>query len=46
MLAPKAMPSGSAPVKSAAAARPRAIVSSEPADVAKAPPRFAFESRM
>src|SRR5918997_2124530 len=46
MLAPKAIPSGSAPVKSAAAARPRAITSSESAEVGNAPPRFAFDRSM
>ena len=45
MLAPKAIPSGSPPVKSAAAARPRSITSSAAAEVANAPPRLAFDSR-
>ena len=45
MFAPNAMPSGSAPVKSAAAARPRSITSSDSREVRKAPPRFEFESR-
>src|SRR5688572_5197333 len=44
MLAPNAMPSGSAPMKSAAAARPRSITASDARDVAKAPPRLAFAS--
>ena len=45
MFAPNAIPSGSPPVKSAAAARPRAISSSDAAEVAKAPPRLAFDAR-
>ena len=45
MFAPKAMPSGSPPVNSAAADRPRSISSSDAADVGKAPPRFALELR-
>ena len=45
MFAPKAMPSGSPPVKSARAARPLSITSTAAAEVAKAPPRFAFDSR-
>ena len=45
MLAPNAIPSGSAPVKSAAAARPRSITRSAAAEVANAPPRLAFDSR-
>ncbi len=45
MFAPNAMPSGSAPMKSAAAARPRSITSSDAREVANAPPRFEFESR-
>ena len=45
MFAPKAIPSGSAPVKSAAAALPRSITSSDSRDVRNAPPRFEFESR-
>ena len=45
MLAPNAIPSGSPPVNSAAAARPRSITSTEATEVGKGPPRFAFESR-
>ena len=43
MFAPNAIPSGSAPVNSAAAARPRSITSSDSREVRKAPPRFEFE---
>ena len=46
MLAPKAIPSGSAPVKSAAASRPRAITSSDAAEVGNAPPRLALDRSM
>src|SRR5918996_5735085 len=46
MFAPNAIPSGSAPVKSAAASRPRAITSPDSAEVGKAPPRFAFDRSM
>jgi hypothetical protein len=42
MFAPKAIPSGSAPVKSAAAARPRSMTSTAAAELANAPPRLAF----
>ncbi len=46
MFAPKAISSGSLPVKSAAAARPRSITRSEAAEVANAPPRLELLSRM
>lgn len=46
MFVPEAMPSGSAPVESAASARAPLITSSEAVEVVKAPPTFAFESRM
>ena len=46
MFAPKAISSGSLPVKSAAAARARSTTASESAEVRNAPPRFAFASRM
>ena len=45
MFAPNAIPSAEAPVKSAAAARAPAMISSDAAEVGKAPPRLAFEPR-